>query len=114
MVGTAEQLTEKIFDAHAELGIARFIGQFDWGGLPPARVRESMARLATEIAPAGTGAWLRSADSGRLVAPGRFAQKRADSIASSDTRTSSRTGVGGWYGCGSGQMPGMLASMLCG
>jgi hypothetical protein len=35
-----------------ELGIARFIGQFDWGGLPPARVHESIARLATEIAPA--------------------------------------------------------------
>ncbi len=30
------------------------------------------------------------------------------------TRTSSRTGVGGWYGCGSGQMPGILASVLCG
>jgi hypothetical protein len=41
-------------------------------------------------------------------------QKRADPIAPSDTRTSSRTGVGGWFGCGSGQMPGMLASMLCG
>ena len=29
MIGTAEQSTEKILDAHAELGIARFIGQFD-------------------------------------------------------------------------------------
>jgi hypothetical protein len=50
MIGTAEQLTEKIIDAQAELGITRFIGQFDWGGLPPERAHESIARLATEIA----------------------------------------------------------------
>jgi hypothetical protein len=29
MIGAAEQLTEKILDGHAELGIARFVGQFD-------------------------------------------------------------------------------------
>jgi alkanesulfonate monooxygenase SsuD/methylene tetrahydromethanopterin reductase-like flavin-dependent oxidoreductase (luciferase family) len=52
MIGTVEQLTEKILDAHAALGLDRFIGQFDWGGLPAARVHESIGRLATEIAPA--------------------------------------------------------------
>jgi alkanesulfonate monooxygenase SsuD/methylene tetrahydromethanopterin reductase-like flavin-dependent oxidoreductase (luciferase family) len=52
MIGTPEQLTEKILDAHAELGLTRFIGQFDWGGLPPARVHGSIERLATEIGPA--------------------------------------------------------------
>jgi alkanesulfonate monooxygenase SsuD/methylene tetrahydromethanopterin reductase-like flavin-dependent oxidoreductase (luciferase family) len=52
MIGTSEQLTEKILDAQTELGITRFIGQFDWGGLPAARVHESIALLATEIAPA--------------------------------------------------------------
>jgi len=52
MIGTPEQLTEKILDAQAELGISRFIGQFDWGGLPPAQVHESSERLATEITPA--------------------------------------------------------------
>ncbi|WP_037412212.1 LLM class flavin-dependent oxidoreductase [Candidatus Solirubrobacter pratensis] len=52
MIGTAEQLTEKILDAHAELGITRFIGQFDWGALPSERVQDSIARLAIEIAPA--------------------------------------------------------------
>jgi hypothetical protein len=52
MIGTAEQLTEKILDAHAQLGITRFIRRFDWGGLPPARLHQSIARLATEIAPA--------------------------------------------------------------
>jgi alkanesulfonate monooxygenase SsuD/methylene tetrahydromethanopterin reductase-like flavin-dependent oxidoreductase (luciferase family) len=51
MIGTVEQLTEKILDAHAALGLDRFIGQGDWGGLPAARVRESIERLATEIAP---------------------------------------------------------------
>jgi hypothetical protein len=51
MIGTPEQLTEKILDAQAELGITRFIDQFDCGGLPAARVHESIARLATEIAP---------------------------------------------------------------
>jgi len=34
MIGTPEQLTEKILDAQAELGITRFIDQFDWDGLP--------------------------------------------------------------------------------
>lgn len=52
MIGTVEQLTEKILDAHDALGLDRFIGQFDWGGLPSARVHESIARLAAEIAPA--------------------------------------------------------------
>jgi len=52
MIGTVEQLTEKIVDAHAALGLDRFVGQFDWGGLTAARVHESINRLPTEIAPA--------------------------------------------------------------
>ena len=59
IIGTVEQLSEKILDAHTALGLDRFIGQFDWGGLPAARVHESIERLATEIAPtvrAATGA----------------------------------------------------------
>src|SRR4051812_13242564 len=52
MIGTPEQLTEKILDAHAQLGITRFVAQFDWRGLPATRVHESVARLATELAPA--------------------------------------------------------------
>jgi alkanesulfonate monooxygenase SsuD/methylene tetrahydromethanopterin reductase-like flavin-dependent oxidoreductase (luciferase family) len=51
MIGTPEQLAEKILDAHAELGITRFIGQFDWGGLPAPSVQDSVARLATETRP---------------------------------------------------------------
>jgi alkanesulfonate monooxygenase SsuD/methylene tetrahydromethanopterin reductase-like flavin-dependent oxidoreductase (luciferase family) len=52
MVGSADELTDKILQAHEVLGIDRFIGQIDWGGLPPSMVHESIARLATEIAPA--------------------------------------------------------------
>ena len=55
MIGTVEQLTEKILDAHAALGLDRFIGQFDWGGLPSGRVHESIERLATESAYAACG-----------------------------------------------------------
>ena len=51
MIGSSEQLTEKILDARELLGIDRFFGQFDWGGLPRALVEDSLHRYATEIAP---------------------------------------------------------------
>jgi hypothetical protein len=34
MVGSAEELTEKILDAHALLGLDRFFGQVDWAACP--------------------------------------------------------------------------------
>jgi alkanesulfonate monooxygenase SsuD/methylene tetrahydromethanopterin reductase-like flavin-dependent oxidoreductase (luciferase family) len=52
MIGSAAEITEKILDARELLGIDRFFGQFDWGGLPRALVEESLHRYATEIAPA--------------------------------------------------------------
>ncbi|MDQ5822629.1 MAG: LLM class flavin-dependent oxidoreductase [Chloroflexota bacterium] len=52
MIGSSEELMEKILDAHQLLGIDRFFGQVDWGGLPREMVEESITRLATEIAPA--------------------------------------------------------------
>lgn len=52
MIGSAEQLVEKILDAHQVLGLDRFLGQIDWGGLPRAAVTESIHRYAEEIAPA--------------------------------------------------------------
>ncbi|MCW6003435.1 LLM class flavin-dependent oxidoreductase [Micromonospora sp. CPCC 205371] len=52
MIGSSEQLIEKILDARRVLGIDRFFGQFDWGALPRHLVEESVHRLATEIAPA--------------------------------------------------------------
>jgi hypothetical protein len=52
MIGSSEEITEKILDAHRLLGIDRFFGQFDWGGLPRPLVEDSTHRLATAIAPA--------------------------------------------------------------
>jgi alkanesulfonate monooxygenase SsuD/methylene tetrahydromethanopterin reductase-like flavin-dependent oxidoreductase (luciferase family) len=52
MIGSSEQITEKILDAHELLDIDRFYGQFDWGGLPRPLVEDSVHRFATEIAPA--------------------------------------------------------------
>jgi hypothetical protein len=42
----------KILDAHALLGLDRFFGQVDRGGLPRELVEESVTRYATEIAAA--------------------------------------------------------------
>ena len=46
------ELIEKILDARTTLGLNRFFGQIDWGGLPRELVEASITRLATEIAPA--------------------------------------------------------------
>jgi hypothetical protein len=53
MIGSADEITAKILDAHDTLGgIDRFYGQGDWGGLPRQLVQASISLLATEIAPA--------------------------------------------------------------
>ena len=52
MIGSSDQLIDKILDAHQALGLDRFLGQIDWGGLPRAAVEESISRYAEEIAPA--------------------------------------------------------------
>ena len=52
MIGSSEEIIEKILDARELLGIDRFFGQFDWGGLPRTLVEDSLHRYATEIAPA--------------------------------------------------------------
>jgi len=52
MVGSTDELIEKIVDVHEVLGLDRFVGQIDWGGLPRSLVEESITRYATEIAPA--------------------------------------------------------------
>jgi len=52
MIGSSDELIEKIVFAHEVLGIDRFFGQADWGGMPLALVEDSLTRLATEIAPA--------------------------------------------------------------
>ena len=52
MVGGPEELAEKIADLHTILGVDRFMGQVDFGGMPRAMVEDSIVRFATEIAPA--------------------------------------------------------------
>jgi alkanesulfonate monooxygenase SsuD/methylene tetrahydromethanopterin reductase-like flavin-dependent oxidoreductase (luciferase family) len=53
MIGSSEELIEKILEADRVLGgLDRFYGQVDWGGLPRPLVEASITRLATEIAPA--------------------------------------------------------------
>ncbi|MGI3786081.1 MAG: LLM class flavin-dependent oxidoreductase [Janthinobacterium lividum] len=52
MIGSSDEVIQKILLAREVLGIDRFFGQVDWGGLPRGRVEESIARLAGEIAPA--------------------------------------------------------------
>jgi hypothetical protein len=51
MIGSAEELIEKILDAHQLLGLDRFYGQFDWGGLPRTVIEDSLHYYATQIAP---------------------------------------------------------------
>lgn len=51
MVGSSDELIDKILHVHEQLGIDRFFGQVDWGGLPRELVEDSITRLATEIAP---------------------------------------------------------------
>jgi hypothetical protein len=52
MIGSAGEITGRLTDAAKALGLDRIFAQVDWGGLPPALAGESIARYATEIAPA--------------------------------------------------------------
>ena len=52
MIGSAGEITDKLLDAARALDLDRIFAQVDWGGLPPDLVGESIARYATEIAPA--------------------------------------------------------------
>ncbi|MDF0728941.1 LLM class flavin-dependent oxidoreductase [Cytobacillus sp. S13-E01] len=50
-VGSAEELAEKILYQHELFGHSRFIGQFDMGGQPLARVEKAIGLLASKVAP---------------------------------------------------------------
>jgi hypothetical protein len=52
MIGSAGEITDKLADAVKTLGLDRVFAQVDWGGLPSGLVEESIARYATDIAPA--------------------------------------------------------------
>jgi alkanesulfonate monooxygenase SsuD/methylene tetrahydromethanopterin reductase-like flavin-dependent oxidoreductase (luciferase family) len=52
MVGGLTQVAEKILNLHAELGVDRFLGQVDLGGMPRQMVRDSIQRFGDVVAPA--------------------------------------------------------------
>ncbi|MCS5717700.1 LLM class flavin-dependent oxidoreductase [Herbiconiux sp. CPCC 205763] len=51
VVGSAEEVTEKILRQHTLLTIDRFLGQVDIGGLPRDTVTASIDRFAEDVAP---------------------------------------------------------------
>ncbi|GAA0279051.1 LLM class flavin-dependent oxidoreductase [Cryptosporangium japonicum] len=51
MIGTSEQVTEKLAQLHEVVGYDRLSLLVDWGGLPDGLVQASLDRLGTEIAP---------------------------------------------------------------
>jgi alkanesulfonate monooxygenase SsuD/methylene tetrahydromethanopterin reductase-like flavin-dependent oxidoreductase (luciferase family) len=52
MVGGPQQIAEKILDLQSVLGVDRFLGQVDLGGMPPQMVRDSISRFGDIVAPA--------------------------------------------------------------
>ena len=50
-VGSAEELAEKILYQHELFGHLRFMGQFDMGNQPLARVEKAIDLLANKVAP---------------------------------------------------------------
>ncbi|WP_415853716.1 LLM class flavin-dependent oxidoreductase [Sinomonas sp. G460-2] len=52
MVGEPLQVAEKILDLRAELGVDRFLGQVDLGGMPQQMVHDSIRRFGEIVAPA--------------------------------------------------------------
>ncbi|WP_062516440.1 LLM class flavin-dependent oxidoreductase [Demequina gelatinilytica] len=52
MVGGPREIATKILDLKAELGVDRFLGQVDLGGLPRAMVNDSIRRFGEIVAPA--------------------------------------------------------------
>lgn len=52
MAGGPTQIIEKILDLHNELGVDRFMGQIDLGGMPAEMVSDSLGCFADTVAPA--------------------------------------------------------------
>ena len=52
MIGSAGEITCKLLDAVKALSLDGVYAQVNWGGLPSGLVEGSIARYATEIAPA--------------------------------------------------------------
>jgi alkanesulfonate monooxygenase SsuD/methylene tetrahydromethanopterin reductase-like flavin-dependent oxidoreductase (luciferase family) len=67
VVGSVEQVVEKILFQHSIFGHARFLAQVSVGGLEHAKVLRSIELLGTEVAPAVRAGLSRSAASGRAA-----------------------------------------------
>jgi alkanesulfonate monooxygenase SsuD/methylene tetrahydromethanopterin reductase-like flavin-dependent oxidoreductase (luciferase family) len=52
MVGSVDEITDRLLFAHEVLGIDRFLAQMDVGHLPFGEVAAVIERLATRVAPA--------------------------------------------------------------
>jgi alkanesulfonate monooxygenase SsuD/methylene tetrahydromethanopterin reductase-like flavin-dependent oxidoreductase (luciferase family) len=52
LVGSPQQVTEKLLEIHQTLGNTRYLAQIGLGGLPFAETARSIELLATEIMPA--------------------------------------------------------------
>ncbi|MGP3920583.1 LLM class flavin-dependent oxidoreductase [Nonomuraea sp. 10N515B] len=52
MTGSPQEVIDKILTERELFGIDRFMGQVDFGGMPPHMVGDSIELLATEVAPA--------------------------------------------------------------
>ncbi|WP_246149373.1 hypothetical protein [Nonomuraea turkmeniaca] len=52
MTGSPQEVIDKILTERALFGIDLFMGQIDFGGMPPHMVGDSIDLLATEVAPA--------------------------------------------------------------
>lgn len=52
LVGSAQEIAEKVAAHHQVLGVSRFIGLIDLGGLPRTDILESIDTFATGVAPA--------------------------------------------------------------
>nr|BFE56033.1 hypothetical protein GCM10020063_005590 [Dactylosporangium thailandense] len=51
VVGSPQEVVDRIMRHHEVLGSTRYVGQFDVGGMPDGMVRESLELFATEVAP---------------------------------------------------------------
>ncbi|MFG3518546.1 hypothetical protein [Streptomyces bobili] len=51
MTGSPQEVIDKLLTERELLGIDRFMGQIDFGGMPPTMVNASIELLATEVAP---------------------------------------------------------------
>ena len=52
MLGSVEDIRERLARLQEEVGVTEFICQFNFGGISPELVRRSMRRFAEEIMPA--------------------------------------------------------------